>query len=1096
MPTPPSDPSGFIPSYLFDPDTISGANNSSVTSYGGVYSVPSGFTAPTLKTNALNGYKTLNLAVGRALSASLSSVTPPPGNLSGGAFPVGFSMIAVFKATSLTALTPVSGGTGQRRALVGLRTAPSGWSGVNAWTLKHLGQPEGTARQEGLILSTPGSGSWGDALPSSLYPVSVGGWVVAGLTCDGATMKLYKGYSLDRTSTNPENPSLYTQWINAFTLGADLAYPGLHDFEGELAYFAPYNRALTQAEYISVAEWLVARFGFSPRSIAVSAETGTAGKAIYVTLSDLNGNPTNLTNTINRLGISYRINGGTATVPSALIRPSNLNGDYRTATFGIPLPSAVASNATITLSIASGAAETDLGLVDELTDGPVTNRVGQATLMDTSAPVSYTLKMGYNISSGGSYYKPEVSYKNAYKGLGSGEDTGSLDADGYYLEPPDGRWMYLRVTESDATPGSRSVVTDYPALEFGRYVVTWEGADGSNLLLDASYSDAGQTTVTPVTELDVLTGATKKRYFDVTETPGSIRKRPTLAVRYVTGVYCKNIEVKLARYEGTSGYYTDQIKERLNGMEAVRFMDFIPSNFSNIGKAADFNAVTRAYYGTYRVRTIPISRIEAWTGPYWAPTENHQHWKITFSTPHGLTNGQDFLVESTNGSPVNVTFSDGQVRDVTLYDDPNSTYPIGSKGHVISSTEFYFAEWRGTGYNHKTTSVAFTGANARAKVTVVPGAPIEMTAALVNEANVNTCNICIPHCLEAAGVTHMATVLANTLNAGKKVWVETSNEPWNPAFSQNWFFRAESVKRGLLPERGNNAMWGYAACSLDNFDTFSAAWVAAGRSASDLQLLVNVQYANLLTTEICATYLATNRPSLRVRLGIAPYYQPNPLQFATGIDYSTWTLEEVMDAHEAYFKAYRSVPAVPLHRAAFESRGMNVDITCYENQWGYMGLSPQGAGATKDERWESYNREVFAVSHHPRLHNIAWHQLKELQAAGIDSCEWYSYSYPLTYEYATQGLSTYGDYAGLLGVAGKGDGSDGKPDNRPLLVDGQGKAKWPDYYPRVSPRAGARRLWQTRLLEGGGTPPPPPDPPVGSFAIGPRRARFLKRRFR
>ena len=120
--TNPSAITGYVSAYAFDADTLGGADGSTVTSYGGVYSVPGTYAGPTLKHSAVNSLKSLVFAPGKALLATFTGDTPATISLSGGYYPNGISAMAVVKATDLSALTAPPH-TGTRRTILGFRAA-------------------------------------------------------------------------------------------------------------------------------------------------------------------------------------------------------------------------------------------------------------------------------------------------------------------------------------------------------------------------------------------------------------------------------------------------------------------------------------------------------------------------------------------------------------------------------------------------------------------------------------------------------------------------------------------------------------------------------------------------------------------------------------------------------------------------------------------------------------------------------------------------------------------------------------------------------------------------------------------------------------
>lgn len=1034
MSTNPALLAGHLPTYSFEADSLGGADGSVVSTLG-PYAVPAGYAGPTLRHDARNGLKSLVFAPGRALNVVVPPVAPPP-NLSGGAFPDGVSVMAVVRATDLSSLSAPPH-VGSRRTIVGWRGQ---WNsldvpgGLEVYT---------NGRIAGSMISHPGLGYWGWNGPNGTGIVGLGSWYVLGLTCDGQNVRTFKGLNLDRTGVNDGYAAGYRQFIGGFTLGADAAFPGLQDWTGDVAAVHLFDRALTLADYRSGATWLLTRYNLPLREIAVDARIGTSGKYAFVSFRSSSTNDKAYvprSETIPGSAVTYRVNGGSPVTPSALYYQPVTDAVPSCALVAFPLATPAAPTDAITVSIAANAIPTNEGYVDELLDGPAANYAGQFSMIPQELPAGAACKQGYNITNAGQYWTSEGSLKNLLKCSGDNYGSISVDALGYRLSPHVGLRYLVRSGSADATDGSRAVTADFAGAEFGRYVVTWEGADGSNLAIEGSASDAGQTTVTPVAGMDVLTGPTKKRYFDVARAPGQIRERPCFDLVYKAAVYVTNVEVKLARYEGTTGIYADQMIERAVGCEGWRFMDFFPTNFSNIAHPGEFAVNNSLGYGSQTRRTIPIARIDSYEGTHYATDTGLHHYVVTTTVPHGIANGQSAMIESTNGQPINVTHPSGVVNMVFK----------GWIGHAVSPTQFYFADYT-PGSDHEVTTVPFTGTNAILSVTVAHGAPVQAACALVNETNAKVMNLCVPHAATDAAIRHLAEVCHATLLPGKKVDLELSNEVWNFAFSQYTYFRSESIRRGLVPQSANDPYPSYIARTAEMWDVFRARWVELGRSAADLAIVLNFQQTNATDARTCAVWLQANRPDIAaVKVAVAPYHYWNGLYNVPGLDYAALTVEECLDFQEAW-KVAEKPWFYDAQLAQFSTRGITPTLIAYEYQWAYMGLGPEGAGATRDERWDLWNRINLAVVSHPRNYGIQMLFMKELQDRGMVLAYRYGHNGGPVYEHAVVGNGYYGTYqSGLTQVAKRGDGSDGGPDNRPLTRDALGRAKWP---PRMLPAA-------------------------------------------
>ncbi|MGE3820884.1 MAG: hypothetical protein AB7I30_15835, partial [Isosphaeraceae bacterium] len=804
---------GFLFNYFLDANNIPGADGSPVI-LSGSYTVPSAFSSPTLKLAAVNGRKSLSFASGQAMLATIPALDPSPNN-SGGAFPNGFSAVAVIKPNSLTNLG--SNHPFDRRTFVGFRSTAE-TSGDNAWSITQSGKIVTNLQHHA------SSGHWGSDGAQGIGTFSPGHWYVVGMRTDGQILTCWKGLSFDKTDTNTFYGAGYSQFINGFCLGADAARPGTRNWSGEIAYFAPFDRAITDQEYAEVATWLLDLYNLPFREIQLQALTGTTGQDVFLVLSSsTTGKPAHVSSVSGPIG--YRINGGPLVQATPLFRTYGDN-EERSSLLAITLPTALTPVDTITVTIPPGVIQTILGPVEEATDHPVANHTGQPAILNQEPPAERTMILGWNYNHQGAYYTTGTGYKNLFKTASViNEHTLTLDANFNVVNAPQGTTYLVRTGSEDASNGP-GVNGDYPGAEYGRYVVQWDGPPGSLLELASYAYDQGQTVITHVPELDDLAGTTKRRYYDVTPSGAMTRHRPTFSLIHASsGHTCTNIVVQLARYQGTSGYFVDQVIERMGGCDSIRFMDAIQTNFSNIGNVAELTPLTDATWNRVKTRTIPISRIESYEGQHYAGDSNVQHWKITFAEPHGLTDGQGFTILSTNGDPIHVELTTG-TRDLRFF---------GTGGNVLSATEFYLIEWIGGGTSHSATVTPFTGGNAVGFVEVTGGMPVAMLAHLVNETGAGACHVCVPHPASDACAAHMADVLAATLQAGKKVRVETSNEAWNLGFSQWAHWRNESVKRGLVPWPLQSTAEGYIARSVEILDSFTTRWAAAGRPAGEVE---------------------------------------------------------------------------------------------------------------------------------------------------------------------------------------------------------------------------------------------------------------------
>jgi hypothetical protein len=1041
--TDPSTLDGYLAAYAIDADAVAGDDGSTVATLGN-YAAPSGYAGPAIRDAGPNGMRFLEFSGGgKCLLATPPAWSPNPNN-SGGSYPVGFSAVAVIRADTIQP----SGESfpNDRRTFLGWlagqdQTPDAGWSllpsGRQACTFQHASW----------------TGSWGNAGSpgSGLFAADL--WYVVGMRTDGETLTLWKGLNFDRSEVNPQYVNGYSQRITGLALGAEYQRPGARDFLGDVAYFAPFSRALTDNEYEAAARWLLDHFGLPEREIDVTAWVGTTGRDIFLMFRDARtGKQAGVQSAPDPDGIHYSVNGGALVEPSTVLsRPWDPYG-LDTPLISIPLASPIAPGAAVEVSVDALAIETRKGFVDAVSGVTATNFSGEAAMLSQEVPEGVTMRQGVNVNQSPSFWTPDCYTRNLFRGAAAAGSPGSLDADGYPLSGTPGTTYILR--QGPATGLPEGAMFAYPGVEYGRYVVEWDGPAGSLLTLTAGNYDDGRTVVAHVEELDDLGGDVKRRYFDVFEHESSSLHCPSLNLVYAgTGGHCIDIKVMLARYEGEPGEFADQVIERIGGFDELRTMDMVSTNFSNIAKPEHFTPDGYATWGDTLRRTVAISRIEAYSGTHYLPDNTCQHWLVTFSAPHGLEKGQGVSIRSTGGN-----------IDVVLADRTVNLDGAGMIGWPISSTTFYGFTFTPGGVSHAATVTAFEGSNAVGDVDIGAGVPIEAAARLVNEADIPAIHFCMPHAATEAAIEHVATRLDASLLPGKIVRLELSNEAWNLGFIQNYFFAGEAARLGMASAADQAAALAYARLSFEAYDVFAAKWADLGRDPDDLELVLGTQYGRVGFTEDAAAWVAANRPEVRAWWTFAPYHDAMPLGRLPGVDYSGWTLERMVDYHEAWKAAFDGAKDVADHVAVLDGLGLDYRLGNYESNYAWVGVSAStGGGGPSDANWAAWNREQLAIDHHPRMRGVHLASYAEFQAAGIEVNSVYSKSSGYVREFAAYGRGKYGHWIGLGQGTGRGEA------NATAFADEAGLPAWPTTLAVESPKGKALYDWQAAA---GGAPPP------------------------
>jgi hypothetical protein len=92
---------------------------------------------------------------------------------------------------------------------------------------------------------------------------------------------------------------------------------------------------------------------------------------------------------------------------------------------------------------------------------------------------------------------------------------------------------------------------------------------------------------------------------------------------------------------------------------------------------------------------------------------------------------------------------------------------------------------------------------------VAKGVPLELIADLANRCNAPPW-LCMPHLADDDFVRRAATLVHDQLDDRLAVWVEHSNEVWNPDFEQSAYAAQQGLAQGLAPD-ANLARWRWHA---------------------------------------------------------------------------------------------------------------------------------------------------------------------------------------------------------------------------------------------------------------------------------------------
>ena len=216
--------------------------------------------------------------------------------------------------------------------------------------------------------------------------------------------------------------------------------------------------------------------------------------------------------------------------------------------------------------------------------------------------------------------------------------------------------------------------------------------------------------------------------------------------------------------------------------------------------------------------------------------------------------------------------------------------------------------------------------------------------------------LCVPHMMTDQGIHDMAIHAANRLPAGRKLYIEYTNEHWNGMFTAHNYIASQ-------PWAGNNLDKKYGTRAKQIFDIFTQRFNAAGKGSQLRRVLAN-QAANVSRM---ADSLSTAETSTDL-LAIAPYFgtvytsAPNPLPSFTALASDTHTkFPEV----RSWLNSYKNL-----------SQQTGKPLICYEGGQHYVGAFGQENNHPLTQQLVSFNRQ-------PVMAQLYTTYLNDLHNAGV-----------------------------------------------------------------------------------------------------------------
>lgn len=733
----------------------------------------------------------------------------------------------------------------------------------------------------------------------------------------------------------------------------------------------------TSMVYDSGLTYSIAKVGPSQKTVVLAVRDGEGNKQ---PLTAINSTPT------------VKADGTEVAVTSVLSGPDRYYALLN-------LASAIGTSAAVTVDVDTAWASTALGGLAAATGVEVEN---DTTLLPAFEATAKTMTMGYNIASP-SYFSPVLMFADAMRH--GGDWSGGVftqDDNGEILTYTSGTLTQLICRNGDSPLANGFNDAGYPSAPPGTWTLMWDGSD-TTIALQATASGASMTLI------DSSTGNATDNWKTYTLDLGSTTFYGAVQATVSSG-NASNVRVYPPGQptDGSALFHSDFLR-MLQGCKVLRFMDGLQINGSNLRDFDEFTPTSRRGLTRTSVpaRTGNVTSITGWTdstpaylgwghGPGWVT------FKATCSNAHGFRE-YDTVQFPSIGTPLNM--SDGGTLSISR---------ASGIVHVIDDYNFAFAQYYDQTKPTVTvddTTIAFA-ATVNVNVNGYGHLPPEYAIDLCNAVGADL-HINLPHLLTDEASATLADLVWENLNSGLKCKVEYTNEHWNvgPSFPQSAYCGNMAVQDG----EANASAW-YALRASQHHDVWAARAAVAGRPASDLVRLFAGQSANVGVCNAIVTKLTALGKTMD-EFAIAPYFSVGPDAPTTLDDvWDSMDLDQILDATEMDIQEGFHAGCVANHVAALATAFPDAKVVSYEG--GLESGVPLGTDATRSEHCRQW---VL----HPRIKDSLAYMFQSCQDAGMASWCYYQ---------AAQGLYnkffTWGVYQYTTQLAGAGDGSDGKFDNR------------------------------------------------------------------
>ena len=399
---------------------------------------------------------------------------------------------------------------------------------------------------------------------------------------------------------------------------------------------------------------------------------------------------------------------------------------------------------------------------------------------------------------GGIYDYPYINFFKLYQSEQAGTYAypGVLDTNGYPTSAP-----------ASSISGTILLPVNYS----GHWVLKWtgtgrlrldRGSPGFTVISDVGSAVQGSTAF----NLDV-SGTNVRVVFDFTTSAASSVATNLLSTGTFSGmgnlVLCRIADE--AALAGGEIFNPDFVAfHAALGSPVVRVMDLPNTNACNLSRHA------------YRHSTSAISFInprwdpKAWVGVL-SGTDTYTCAAAT-DTPGSWTDGEVIQFQVANANTGTApTLNVGSRGAKTIKTDGAQTFSIGG----LAVNGLY------TGVYDATVDAVLVHSGG-----ISTKAPLEVLVALANKLNKDLW-LCLPHQMDNASYTAIATYIKANLNSNLTVYPELSNETWNSSFAQFFLYAVQGQSLGFTNANSRREFGSFAKRHCEVMGLFSTVWAGA-----------------------------------------------------------------------------------------------------------------------------------------------------------------------------------------------------------------------------------------------------------------------------